>query len=52
MGGIIFLISTQRRRACRVTSTRRGISPQRSGNDDDEEKDEAPVKFGGERSRS
>lgn len=47
MGGIICLISTQRRRACRVTSTRHSISPQRTGNDDEEEEEEAPVKSGG-----
>lgn len=41
------MISTQRRRACRVTSTRCGISPQRTSGDDEEEKEEAPVKSGG-----
>lgn len=46
MGGIIYLISTQRRRACWVTSTHRGISPQRASDDDEEEKEEAPVKSG------
>lgn len=51
MGRIICLISTQRRRACRVTSTRRGISPQRTGNDDEEKKEEAPVKSRGGKAR-
>lgn len=43
------MISTQRRRACRVTSTRRGIAPQRTGDDEEEEeeKQEAPLKSGG-----
>lgn len=41
------MISTQRRRACRVTSTRCGIAPQRTGDDEEEEKQEAPMKWRG-----